>query len=94
MNFLKYNITVNEYTSSQVIDIIENCNGITITNTGDATATVKGITLYAGTPGSVLGDSVTIGGNHGEIFSDKRLQISFGAGTSPAVTIIQKYYTQ
>lgn len=93
MNFLKYNITVNEYTSSQVIDIIENCNGITITNTGDATATVKGITLYAGTPGSILGDSITIGGNQGEIISDKRLPLTFGAGAAPSITIIQKYYT-
>lgn len=91
----KYNIIPSIQTTSGVVEILPNCNGYIVTNTGDSIVTLKGaITLYPGTPGTNLGDSISIGGNDGEIITERRLQISFTAGgTAPAVQIIQKIYT-
>ena len=89
-----YNFSVNSYNSSQIVEVEKLCNAITITNIGDTAVTVKGIPLYPGTPGSILGDSISIGGNELEILIDKRLPVAFAipAGANPLVQIIQKYY--
>lgn len=89
----RYNITVNTYNQSGVIEIIPRCNGLTVTNIGDDTVTVKGMVLYPGTVGSILGDSRSIGGNANEILYEKRLSISFaGVGVAPNIEVIQKYF--
>lgn len=92
MNFIKYNIAVNNYNSSQMIEIVDNCNSYTVTNLGDSTATVGGMVLFPGTIGSVIGDSRTVGGNLGEIISEKRLPVSFTGGTTNNLEVIQKFY--
>ena len=94
MKARKYDFLTNYYTSSQVVEIVPDCNGITIINLGDLPVIVKGIYLNAGTPGTNAGDSVSIGGNEGEILDTARLDIMFqdGIGTQPNVMIIQKYY--
>ena len=76
---------------------MENCNSIMFTNTGDNQANVDGpdgMVLYAGTPGSILGDSRTIGGNEGEILAKKAIRLSFAAPQTAGqlVEVVQKYY--
>lgn len=94
MKFLKYNWFTNTYDSSQQISILENCNSLSITNTGDDTVIINGTKiLYPGTVGTSLGDSFTIGGNQGEVLDEKRITIAFaGVGVAPKVSIDQKVY--
>jgi hypothetical protein len=94
MEFLRYNWFPNTYNSSQQISVLDKCNSISFTNTGDETVTINGVkVLYPGTVGSILGDSFTIGGNYGEILSEKRISISFaGGGANPQIEIDQKVY--
>lgn len=94
MDLRKFDWTVNYYTASQTVEVLPNCNCLTITNTGADNVRVKGKILYPGTVGSILGDSISIGGNEGEIFNEKRLTISFETSVNPSVEIIQKYYTE
>lgn len=92
MERVKYNITVNTYTAPMQITRESLCNGATITNTGDKTARINNILLYPGVIGSVLGDSVSIGGNENEIYTGQ-LTLSFeGAGANPSVQVIQKFF--
>jgi hypothetical protein len=90
--FILFDWSVNYYNSSQTIEVIQGCNCLTITNTGADNVRVKGKILYPGTAGSILGDSISIGGNECEIFNERRLQISFETTTNPQVEVIQKYY--
>lgn len=87
---LAFNIiqeTVNENAS---IVIEKYCNGFEVVNTGTTTCFVNGRPLYAGTPGTNNGDSLTVGGNRGEIFTG-RLDISFATGAGNAI-VTQKIY--
>jgi hypothetical protein len=70
---------------------VPNCNGFFVVNTGDAIATVNGHILYPGTPGTINGDSVTFGGNIGEILTGS-ISVFFGAGANPKIVIDQKFY--
>lgn len=92
MNYLRYDYTILDYSTSQIVEVVKNCNGITITNTGADLVTVDGFPLYPGTPGTNNGDSLSIGGNAGELLDKKRLPISFATTVNPKVTIVQKYY--
>lgn len=91
-DFILFNTTgAQPYTKATIVKPVENCNGFFITNTGDAIATVNGHVLYPGTIGTNNGDSITIGGNAGEIYAGV-VSIFFGAGATPMVTIEQKFY--
>lgn len=96
-SYQPYNFTVSNYYQSGRITVERWCNGITITNLGDAPASVNGMILYpSATPGTALGDSRSIGGNEGEIFKGN-LNLSFdlsGGAVSPQVEIIQKFYVE
>lgn len=95
MNYTEFDFDVQDYVNGQRIAIFKNCNSITITNTGTATAVVDNITLYPGTVGTSLGDSVTIGGNQNEILTRKSIRLSFPApAAGQKISIIQKYYKQ
>ncbi len=90
---VEFNFVCNTYTRTQIVEIEKNCNSITVTNTGGCAVTVKGITLYPGTVGSILGDSFSVGGNLGEVLTDRRMEVAFAVGgVTPAVQIIQKFY--
>lgn len=93
MQLLRYNTTeVIIYNKSIRIKPVANCNGFTVVNVGDDIVTVNGRVLYPGTPGSLNGDSFTIGGNLGEIFTGD-INISFGGvGANPSVSVEQKFY--
>lgn len=91
MNFLKYNVLINNYSENRFVEVYENCNGYTVLNVGDSDMLVNGILLHKGTPTS-MGESITFGGNAGEVFNG-RIDISFiPGGVAPMATIIQKIY--
>jgi hypothetical protein len=89
-----YNIATNIYTKSQFVRVVTNCNGYMATNIGDTIVTVNDMILYPGTPGTIIGDSRSVGGNEGEIYTGV-IKISFSVplGVLPQVEIVQKYYT-
>lgn len=91
--FIKYNTTgAVPYTTGGFITRIENCNGFIATNTGDDPVMVNDRILYPGVPGTSNGDSVSIGGNFGELYFGN-IKVSFsGIGVTPQVTIEQKFY--
>jgi hypothetical protein len=92
MDFIRYNITSAEpVTESKYLKRMTNCNGFTIINTGAVIARINGQILYPGTPGTSNGDSITIGGNAGEIFLGN-VQVIFDAGAGAEVMVTQKYY--
>jgi len=93
MDFLRYNTTgAQPYNQSTFVKRVQNCNGFIAVNTGDEIVTVNDRILYPGVPGTNNGDSITIGGNFGEIFLGN-IKIAFaGGGAAPEVTIDQKYY--
>lgn len=92
-NFFRYNISQGQvYTPGQVVQRIKNCNGFTAVNTGDDLVTVNGFPLYPGTPGTNIGDSVSFGGNAGELYYGTIDIVFAQVGATPQVTISQKYY--
>jgi hypothetical protein len=63
------------------------------TNIGDKIAVVNGITLYPGTPGSLLGDSRTVGIAFEGYEYVGNIDIKFtGAGTAPALELVTLFY--
>ena len=93
MDFIKYNTTgAVPYTKGGFITKVENCNGFIATNTGDEPVYINDRILYPGVPGTNNGDSVTIGGNFGELYFGV-IKVSFvGGGVNPQITIEQKFY--
>lgn len=92
-DFLFYNFTgaVPIITGGSVVRV-NNCCGFIAINTGDDAVTVNDQVLYPGVPGTSIGDSMTVGGNLGEIFLGQ-INVKFaGVGVAPQVTINQKFY--
>lgn len=89
-----YNVMPMTYSADGEVHPDLNCNGFTIRNLGDTIVNVSGITVFPALVVGTPGESVSIGGNLGEIFIG-RLTIKFQApiGANPLVEIIQKYYT-
>lgn len=77
---------------SGVHEVVENCNSITFTNIGADIVTVDGKVLFPGTVGSILGDSISIGGNQNEVYNRKIITIAFTTTVNPQLEIIQKYF--
>lgn len=94
MEKLLYNTSQNNYYTSQDIPREKNLNGFTFTNLGDTIAEVNGIVIFPSTtPATVAGDSVSIGGNAGEIYvGNIKLLFRTPVGAAPNVLIVQKFY--
>lgn len=92
--FIKYNTTgAVPYTTGGFITRVDNCNGFIATNTGDDIVTINDRVLYPGVPGTSNGDSISIGGNFGELYFGN-LKVAFsGIGANPQITIEQKFYS-
>lgn len=67
------------------------CNSYTVINLGLTLALANGVPLNAGVPGTNNGESVSFGGNYGEIFKG-RIDINFPVGNTGEVLVIQKIY--
>lgn len=93
MDFLRYQTTnAVPYTTGTTVKRVNNCNGFLAINTGDDTVFINDQVLYPGVIGSVIGDSLMVGGNAGEIYLGN-INIRFaGIGANPEVTINQKFY--
>lgn len=91
-----YNIAVNFYNQANqgFINIMPNCNSITITNLGDTIATINGIILFPSpTPATDAGDSVEISGNELDVYKGNiKLAFNFPVGANPQVQIVQQFY--
>ena len=93
MEFIIYNTTdAIPYTAGGTIKRVDNCNGFIAVNTGGDVAYINGQVIYPGVPGTSSGESVSIGGNLGEIYKGY-INLKFaGTGSNPEVTIKQKFY--
>lgn len=90
----RFNLVSNDYITSQKVKVQLGCNAITYTNLGDTIVTVNNITLFpSATPATVAGDSISIGGNLGEIYKgDINVKFLLPLGAAPRLQIIQKFY--
>lgn len=90
--FQKYNFSTNRYTTSQNIPREKPLNGFTVTNLGNTPLQINGVTLGPPIAPAIVGDSISFGGNEGEIFVD-RITLSFIPPlVNPLCEITQKYY--
>lgn len=87
---LFYNFLYTVYKINIGVVVDELCNAYTAINIGTTVAYVNGVPLNPGTPGTNNGESISQGGNRGEIFRG-RIDISFENATG-AVILIQKIY--
>lgn len=92
-----YNITVQIYNQAEYVPLAKGCFAFMFTNIGDTIATVNGMVIFpSATPAAALGDSRTISGHEGEIYTGN-ITLAFlptvGA-TAPNVEIVQLYYVQ
>lgn len=93
MDFIRYNVTgAVPYTQGGIVKRVDNCNGFIAINTGDDIAWINDQIIYPGVPGTVSGESVSVGGNLGEIYLGL-INLKFnGVGANPEVSINQKFY--
>lgn len=92
----RWNLVTNIYRASASVIVIRGCNGFIATNLGDTAVLINGQTLFpSATPATVLGDSVSVFGNKGEIYGSQQIIVQFvqPLGAAPAVEIVQKFYT-
>jgi hypothetical protein len=88
-----YDILPGVYNQDGEVKTVDYCNGYTIRNLGDTIVMVSGTRVFPALIAGQPGESVSIGGNIGEIFKG-RLTVRFDAlpGTNRLVEITQKYY--
>lgn len=85
-----YNNIVNIYTASKNVEVDRKCIRYQFTNVGDTIATVNGMIIYPGVPGTSLGDSRSISGFENDLYRGN-IEVSFivPIGVAPAVEIVQ-----
>lgn len=88
---LYYDFIPTTYRLNTSVVFKEWCNGWEVVNLGTTVATVNNRPLYPGVPGTVLGDSFSLGGNKGEVFKG-RVDIAFPGGAGGIVLFTQKVY--
>ncbi len=92
-DLLVYEEDTQVYTQSQDIDVQRFCNGFTATVIGSDAVLVNGMLLRPSTtPLTVTGDSLSVGGNRGEIYGKRRIRIQFLTQVAPQLQVTQKYY--
>lgn len=92
MQYKRYNLIYSTITQNTQVVIQELCNSWTVINTGTTVATVNGLALNPGTPGTSTGESYSIGGNFGELFYG-RIDVGFATGIG-SLMVIQKIYLE
>lgn len=89
---LYYNTSQQHYAENASIVVDQLCNGYTVINIGTTVMAVNKIALNPGTAGTNNGESVSVGGNRGEIFAG-RIDIAFTGGTGLCI-VLQKIYVK
>lgn len=85
-----YNFASIQVAENRAVEIDRNCNSISFLNIGTTIATVNGIPLHPGAPGTNNGESFSIPGNAQEIFKG-RVDVGFTGGAG-LLLVIQKFY--
>ena len=91
-----WNISVETITQAKSVIVNKGCNSFTVTNLGDTIVTINQVRLFPSlTPLTAVGDSVSFGGNLGEIYKGN-IDIAFvlPLGVLPIVEIVQKFYVK
>lgn len=93
MNLMPYNAITGTYTQDTEVEVQNFCNGYVARNTGDTIVFVNGVRLLPAPGVGLSGESISVGGNLGEIYKG-RIQVRFNAplGAAPTVEITQKFY--
>jgi len=88
-----YNVVTSRYTRSGSYSMPDLVNGYQVTNIGAVTVQINGQTLFpSATPATILGDSLSVGGNLGEIYKGN-MEITFATSErNTAFGYIQKVY--
>ena len=92
----RYNIDVLRYAASVDIQRPKLVNGFTVTNLGDTPFLINGKILFpSATPATAQGDSMSFGGNEGEIYIGK-MTLAFIApiGAQPICEVVYKTYLE
>lgn len=90
---LFFNFSVQTIRTDNSIITDDYCNSVTVVNIGTTAAQFNGIPIAAPVAPGLLGESISIPGNKGEIYSG-RIDISFpGAGNGVVLVIQKKYVT-
>lgn len=92
--FQGWNISVQQYSKSDYIPVVENCFAYMFTNIGDTIATVNGMIIHpSAVPATNLGDSRSVMAHKDDVYKG-RILLSFAspAGANPLVEIVQLYY--
>jgi hypothetical protein len=88
-----WNMTGNTYDRSGQIDVVDGCFAFMFTNVGDTNATVNGMVVFPGTPGSVLGDSRSAAGQLLSLYKGNiTLAFATPLGAAPLVEIVQLFF--
>lgn len=89
----KFNISVILYNTAQFVPVQKGCTGFMFTNVGDTIASVNEMIIYPGTPGTILGDSRSIGAHKNDVYQGN-IQLKFIAPINalPSVEIVQVFY--
>lgn len=90
-----FNMDVQNYYEGGLIIVLQNCAAFMFTNVGDTTAYVNGMVIYPGTPGSILGDSRSVGLEQLDLYKGTiNLKFASPLGAAPNVEIVQLYYAE
>lgn len=90
--FRAYNMAISFLDSPGKVPVVENCFAFMFTNLGNTNAFVNGMIVFpSATPAASLGDSRTIGGHLMDLYKGD-ITVSFGAGTTPRLELIQLFY--
>ena len=86
-------MSVDIYTQSTQVTVINNCFAFMFTNLGDVAATVNGMVIFpSATPATVLGDSRAVSGHLMDLFKGNITLAITPGGANPRVEIVQLFY--
>lgn len=88
---LFYNLTPQTYRTDTKVEVDPYCNGFTAVNIGTTPLIINGVPLLPPAVAGGIGESVSFGGNRGEVYIG-RIDLQFPNGTGGVALITQKVY--
>lgn len=81
------------YQKADMIVVPPHCNGFTATNIGAINASVEDQPIFHGEVDATDGDSITFGGNQGDVYIKKAVKLQFASNDAgAAVEFVFKVY--